>query len=156
MSTIVANEIKGVNDVGVLQPTKPIFSVHGSSNSYVTTSPIVLTTVEVNSGMYDTTTGVVTFPITGRYWLAAMIYCRLDHTEYAAIRYQKSTDGGTTFNNFSYGYDYNNGGGQDHMTVDNIQVVSMNANDQMRLIFVANGEWYDGSAESWWSGWLIG
>ena len=73
MSTIVTNEIKGVNDVGVLQPTKPIFSVHGSTNSYVTTSPIVLSTVEVNSGMYDTSTGVVTFPIAGRYWLAAMI-----------------------------------------------------------------------------------
>ena len=74
MSTIVTNEIKGVNDVGVLQPTKPIFSVRGSTNSYLTTSPIVLSTVEVNSGMYDTSSGVVTFPITGRYWLAAMIY----------------------------------------------------------------------------------
>ena len=156
MSTIVTNEIKGVNDVGVLQPTKPIFSVRGSTNSYVTTSPIVLSTVEVNSGMYDTSSGVVTFPITGRYWLAAMIYVKMDHTEYAAIRYQKSIDGGQTFSNFSYGYGYNNGGGQDHYSVDNIQVVSMNANDKMRLIFISSAEWYDGAQESWWSGWLIG
>jgi len=157
MSTIVANEIKGVNDVGVLQPTKPIFSVHGSSNAYITTSPIVLSTVEVNHGtMYNTSNGVLTFPITGRYMLSCQIYCRLDNTEYAAIRYQKSTDGGQNFSNFSYGYRSNNGGGQDHQSVDNTQIVSVNANDQFRLMFVSDGDWYDGVQESWWSGYLIG
>ena len=131
--------------------------MHGTNYAYVSTSPIVLSTVEVNHGnMYNTSDGILTFPETGRYWLAAMIYCRLDHTEYAAIRYQKSTDGGATFNNFSYGYQYNNGGGQDHFTVDNIQVVSVNAGDKMQIIFASNGEWYDGPQESWWSGWLIG
>tara|TARA_B100000886_G_scaffold248333_1_gene174882 strand:- start:1574 stop:2047 length:474 start_codon:yes stop_codon:yes gene_type:complete len=157
MSTIVTNEIKGVNDVGVLQPTKPIFSVHGSTNSYIQTSPIVLSTVEVNHGnMYNTSNGVVTFPITGRYWLAAQIYCKLDNTEYAVIRYQKSTDNGQNFSNFSYGYRSNTGGGQDHDTVDNSQIVSVNANDQMRLLFLGTAEYYDGVDESWWSGYLIG
>ena len=156
MSTIVANEIRGVNDVGVLQPTKPIFSVHGSSNSYVTTDPIVLTTVEVNSGMYDTSSGVVTIPITGRYWFSAMIYCKMDNTEYTVIGHWKSTDGGTNFRRISYGFQNVNGGGQDHRSNINAQVLSLNAGDKLKLRFQADGEWYDGVQESWWSGWLIG
>ena len=157
MSTIVANEIKGVNDVGVLQPTKPIFSVHGSSAAYVQTSPIVLSTVEVNYGnMYNTTTGVVTIPETGRYWFAAQIYVRMDNTEYGVISYYKSTNNGASYSRISYGYRNVNGGGQDHQSVDNSQVLSLNEGDKLRIQFEGNGEWYDGSNESWWSGWLIG
>ena len=70
MSTIVTNEIRGVNDVGVLQPTKPVFHAFGiAGGTFAHDSNIILPSDTVNVGShYDNTTGRFTVPIAGTYF----------------------------------------------------------------------------------------
>ena len=70
MSTLVTNEIKGVNDVGVLQPTKPLFQAFGiTGGTFAHNSNMILPSVTVNVGShYDNTTGRFTVPIAGTYF----------------------------------------------------------------------------------------
>ena len=99
MSTIVANEIKGVNDVGVLQPTLPIFfawrSTHFSMNQTYTT--LVYDKVDVNVGNhYDNTTGIFTVPQTGIYEFGYAAICANTTTTY---RFRLAKGGDTGFAN---------------------------------------------------------
>ena len=75
MSTIVTNEIKGVNDVGVLQPTKPVFQAFGiAGGTFAHDSHIILPSATVNVGThYDTSTGRFTVPIAGTYFLLVFL-----------------------------------------------------------------------------------
>ena len=71
MSTIVTNEIRGVNDVGVLQPTKPVFQAYGiAGGTFAHGSNVILPSDTINiGGHYDNTTGRFTVPIAGTYFL---------------------------------------------------------------------------------------
>ena len=72
MSTIVANEIRGVNDVGVLTPTRPAFRAEKrASNQNVSDSTTTAITFEHEvfdiGSNYDTSTSRFTAPLTGIY-----------------------------------------------------------------------------------------
>ena len=79
MSTIVTNEIRGVNDVGVLQPTKPSFFAHMTGGTWVdnVADDTVLpfnTTLHNIGNHYSTSTYKFTVPIAGVYFFAFQLY----------------------------------------------------------------------------------
>ena len=98
MSTIVANEIKGVNDVGVLQPTKPVFQAFGiAGGTYAHGSHIILPSDTVNVGShYDNTTGRFTVPIAGTYFFTWSFLGNTTSTKYRYYLYKNGSelDGG--------------------------------------------------------------
>ena len=72
MSTIVANEIRGVNDVGVLTPTRPAFRAEKRTGNQTlsdsTTTKITFEHPVFNIGSnYDTSTSQFTAPLAGIY-----------------------------------------------------------------------------------------
>ena len=98
MSTIVANEIKGVNDVGVLQPTKPVFQAFGiAGGTFAHGSNIILPSDTINIGShYDNTTGRFTVPIAGTYFFTWSFLGNTASTKYRYYLYKNGSelDGG--------------------------------------------------------------
>ena len=141
----------------VTQPALPAWSAYNSSGGYITTNPVVFNSTEVNRGtMYSTSTGVVTIPVAGVYYVTCMLYLRVDNSEDGTLRLQKSTDGGSNFNNVTYAYCYPVGVTQIHVTVTLSHLLDLSANDQIRIAFGGSGEYYNGSQESRFSGFLLG
>jgi len=141
----------------VTQPALPAWSAYNSTAGYINTSPIVFNSTEVNRGsMYNTSTGVVTIPVAGVYHVTCMLYLRVDNSEDGIARLQKSTDGGSNFSNVTYAYCYPVGVTQIHVTVTLSHLLDLSVNDQLRIIFNASGEYYNGSNESRFSGFLVG
>lgn len=142
----------------IFQPAKPMFAAKGSSDAYITTSPIVWATEDFDvGGMYDNSTGVVTIPVDGVYDLSVQLYVRVDNAEDAYPRLQKSTDSGSNWVNQSYSYLYNqSAGGTIHDTRTMHLLLDLNANDQLRVVFGGSGEYYDAAQESRFSMRLVG
>ena len=147
MSTIVANEIKGVNDLGVLQPTLPIFfawrSDHFTMNQTYTT--LVYDKVDINVGNhYDNTTGIFTVPQTGIYEFG---YTAIGTSTSTVYRYRLAKDGVTNWNTQHGGQGYythrmdQSGTGTEYATNSEYSpYVSLNAGDKMSvMIYVDSG-----------------
>ena len=94
MSTIVANEIKGVNDVGVLQPTKPVFQAFGiAGGTFAHGSNIILPSDTINIGShYDNTTGRFTVPIAGTYFFTWSFLGNTTSTIYRYYLHKNGSD----------------------------------------------------------------
>jgi len=141
----------------VTQPALPAWSAYNSSGAYTNTSPIVFNSTEVNRGsIYSTSTGVVTIPVAGVYCINCYLYLRVDNSEDGTLRLQKSTDGGSNFSNVTYAYCYPTGVTQIHVTVTLSHLLDLSANDQLRITFSGSGEYFSGSQESRFSGFLLG
>ena len=110
MSTIVANEIKGVNDVGVLQPTKPVFQAFGiAGGTFAHNSHVILPSATVNVGShYDTSTGRFTVPIAGTYFFTWSFLGNNVDTIYRYYLYKNGSelDGGVHMRLVGDGTDY--------------------------------------------------
>jgi hypothetical protein len=141
----------------ITQPALPAWSAYNSSGAYTNTSPIVFNSTEVNRGsIYSTSTGVVTIPVAGVYCINCYLYLRVDNSEDGTLRLQKSTDGGSNFSNVTYAYCYPTGVTQIHVTVTLSHLLDLSANDQLRITFSGSGEYFSGSQESRFSGFLLG
>ena len=147
MSTIVANEIKGVNDVGVLQPTLPIFFAWRSTSFTMnqTYTTLVYDKVDVNVGNhYDNTTGIFTVPQTGIYEFGYAAICFNATTTY---RFRLAKDGVTNFDTQHGGAGYYTlrmdqaGTGTEYATNSEYSpYVSLTAGDKMSvMIYVDSG-----------------
>jgi hypothetical protein len=141
----------------VTQPALPAWSAYNSTGAYINTSPIVLNSTEVNRGsIYNTSTGVVTIPVAGVYCINCYLYVRVNNSEDGTLRLQKSTDGGSNFSNVTYAYCYTTGVTEIHVTVTLSHLLDLSANDQLRITFGGSGDYYSGSQESRFSGFLLG
>lgn len=140
----------------VNQPALPAWSAYNSSGGWSQASPIVLDSTRVNRGsMYNTSTGVVTIPVSGVYSITAMVYAKLDSTEEATVRIQKSTDSGSNWSNETYAYAYPTNTAL-HVTLTQNYLLDLDSGDQIRMAFSGSGEYFRGSAETRFSGHLIG
>jgi hypothetical protein len=141
----------------VAMPYQPAFSVGGSSNTYITQSPILFDTTELNrNNVYNSSTGVFTAPVSGAYKFDAHIYCRCGTGENAFPRIQKSTNGGSSWTNFSYAYLGDQASGQVDTTLNINVIMNLNVNDLVRVAFQGTGDYYHGNEETRFSGFLIG
>ena len=147
MSTIVANEIKGVNDVGVLQPTLPIFFAWRSTSFTLnqTYTTLVYDKVDINVGNhYDNTTGIFTVPQTGIYEFG---YTAIGSSTTSTYRYRLAKDGVTNFDTQHGGAGYymhrmdQAGTGTEYATNSEYSpYVSLTAGDKMSvMIYVDSG-----------------
>ena len=147
MSTIVANEIRGVNDVGVLQPTLPIFFAWRSTSFTLnqTYTTLVYDKVDINVGNhYDNTTGIFTVPQTGIYEFG---YTAIGNNTSTTYRYRLAKDGVTNFDTQHGGAGYYThrmdlaGTGTEYATNSEYSpYVSLTAGDKMSvMIYVDSG-----------------
>ena len=156
MSTIVTNEIKGVNDVGVLQPTLPIFFAWRSTGYTMnqTYTTLVYDKVDINVGNhYDNTTGIFTVPQTGIYEFG---YTAIGLNGSTVYRYRLAKGGDTGFGNqhgapgyYTHRMDVTGGGSEYGTNGEYSPYVSLNAGDQMSvMVYVDSGtvNGYGGSA----------
>ena len=103
MSTIVADEIKGIDDKGVLLPTLPVFFAWRSSNYTLnqTYTNMVYDKEDIDVGNnYDTSTGIFTVPQNGIYEFGWNAIATNTATIY---RFRLAMGGGTDWNNFNGG-----------------------------------------------------
>ena len=145
------------NSGRVAMPYQPAFSVGGSSNTYITQSPILFNTIELNrNNVYNSSTGVFTAPVSGAYKFDAQIYCRCTTGQNAFPRIQKSTNGGSSWTNFSYAFLGDQASGQVDTTLNVNVIMDLNVNDLVRVVFGGTGDYYHGNEETRFSGFLIG
>ena len=103
MSTIVADEIKGIDDKGVLLPTLPVFWAWRSSNYTMnqTYTNLVFDKEDIDVGNnYDTSTGIFTVPQDGVYEFGWAAIATASET---VFRYRLAMGGDTDWNNSHVG-----------------------------------------------------
>ncbi len=157
MSTLFVDSIEPKTTGGVVtMPDKPAWGVKHSTGAYINTTPLVFNLADVNRGnIYNTSTGVVTIPQTGVYFVSFMLYCRIDPAaEDVSANIEKSIDNGLTFSRQTYAYAYPVDS-RAHITINNNIMLPLNKNDQLRCAISGNGDYYSGMEETRFSGFLI-
>ena len=146
----------------VLMPQVPMFQVHTSSNSYSTDDGTVpYNTVEIDVGSnFNTSTYKFTAPITGYYHMHSHVYANVISGTDVSVRYQVN---GSDYNGVNigasiYAYGYNNAGGGSHEAIDLPLIMKLSANDAVNVAIQTSGtgQYYKGSRETWWFGYLLG
>lgn len=153
-----SNSAIGFDSSGrVTLPQVPCFQAHCTGGSYITTSPIIFDTEDVDKGgIYNHTTGVFTAPIDGIYKIYVQFYARADNAEDIGCRIQKSTNGGTSWTNIVYAYHYPTGITAQHVTLNINQIMDLDEDDQLRVVRLGTGDYYSGPQETFFGGHLIG
>ena len=136
----------------VTMPYQPAFSATPNTNSYITTSPIPFSFVQVNRGNhYNGSTFKFTAPVDGTYFFCVQMYSRVDNSEDSYPRLRVNNV------NQRYSYLYNSGaGGQIHSTVVMPYIVNLSVNDFVDVSFNGSGDYYGGSNETNFMGYLLG
>lgn len=139
----------------ILTPTRPCFQARGANEAYVTTNPVPFPTAEVNIGScYNASTYKFTAPIAGIYYFYAYVYHKNTTGEYNSIQFSKNDS--TDYESAS-GSLYNNDGGAIYATPPTIAVLSLSANDTIKVAFHSStGDYYNGEDESVFGGFLLG
>jgi len=160
MSKLYVDEIRPkTSGKHVIMPENPAWSVKMSSGAYVAlgVTPVIFDVAEINrGGAYNTSTGVVTIPQSGVYNITAMAYVRIDAGEDAAVRIMKSTNGGSSYDLQTYAYHYPVGATQIQTTLTNNILLDLNEGDNLRVDITGNADYYSGSGETRFSGFLVG
>lgn len=139
----------------VLMPTRPQFQARGNNEAYVTTNPVPFPTAEVNIGScYNTSTYKFTAPIAGVYYFYASVYHKTTTGEYNNIQFSKND---STDYESAVGSLYNNDGGSIYTNSPTLAVLSLSANDTIKVAFhTSTGDYYNGEDESVFGGYLLG
>ena len=164
MSNLLVQNIKHTNGTTaqtidstgrVLTPARPAFQARGANEAYVTTNPVPFPTAEVNVGScYNTSTYKFTAPIAGVYYFYASVYHRNTDTEYGNIQFSKND---STDYESAAGSLYQNAGTVVSSTPPTIAVLSLSANDTIKVAFHnSTGDYFNGEDESVFGGFLIG
>lgn len=146
----------------VLMPQRPMFQVHTSSNAYSTDDgTIPFNTVEIDIGSnFNSSTYKFTAPIAGYYHMHAHVYANVISGTDISVRYQVngSDYNGVNIGSSIYSYGYNNAGGGSHESIDVPLIMKLSANDAVNVAVQTSGsgQYYKGSRETWWFGYLIG
>lgn len=160
MSKLYVDEIRPKTSGNpVIMPEKPAWSVKMSSGAYVSlpVTPVIFDVAEINrGGMYNTSTGVVTIPQSGVYNITAMVYVRVNAGNDIAARIMKSTNGGSSYDLQTYAYHYLVGATQIHTTITNNILLDLNEGDSLRCDITGNANFFSGSGETRFSGFLVG
>jgi hypothetical protein len=164
MSNLLVQNIKHTNNTTamtvdtagrILTPTRPAFQARGNNEAYVTTNPVPFPTAEVNIGScYNTSTYKFTAPIAGVYYFYAAVYHKNTAGEYNSIQFSKndSTDYESASGSF-----YNNDSGSMYATIPTLAVLSLSANDTIKVAFHSStGDYWNGEDESVFGGFLLG
>ncbi len=137
----------------VLMPSQPSFSAIGTTNSFITTSPIPFPNVQHNIGShFSTSTNKFTAPIAGTYDIHA-------HIGYIAI--QSNAGNGQVdirVNNVAKAYSYANiPAASGYIPCSVSLLIQLAANDFVTVTFNANGTayYYGGGVECQFSGHLV-
>ena len=164
MSNLLVQNIKHTNNTTamtvdsagrILTPTRPAVQARGANEAYVTTNPVPFPTAEVNVGScYNTSTYKFTAPIAGVYYFYASVYHRNTDTEYGNIQFSKND---STDYESAAGSLYQNAGTVVSSTPPTIAVLSLSANDTIKVAFHnSTGDYFNGEDESVFGGFLIG
>lgn len=143
----------------IFQPAKPMFSAKGKTSgaAYVQTSPIVFPNEEFDvGGMYNTSTGVVTIPVDGKYRFHVSVFVKGDAGENSQVVFQTSTDGGSNYTTVYNGYQKLTGGTQMQVPTSYTLMLDLNANDLARLTFSGTAEYYNSNNYMVFSGEFLG
>ena len=164
MSNLLVQNIKHTNNTTamtvdsagrILTPTRPAFQARGANEAYVQTNPVPFPTAEVNIGScYNTSTYKFTAPIAGVYYFYASVYHKTTAGEYNNIQFSKndSTDYESAVSSL-----YNNDSGAIYTASPTIAVLSLSANDTIKVAFDnSTGDYWNGEDESVFGGFLLG
>ena len=164
MSNLLVQNIKHTNNTTamtvdtagrILTPTRPAFQARGSNEAYVTTNPVPFPTAEVNVGScYNTSTYKFTAPIAGVYYFYASVYHKTTAGEYNNIQFSKND---STDYESAVGSLYNNDSGAIYTNSPTLAVLSLSANDTIKVAFhTSTGDYWNGEDESVFGGFLLG
>lgn len=147
----------------VLMPQRPMFQVRASSSTYKTSSGNVafnLVDLDVGSN-FNTSTYTFTAPVTGHYYMHSHLYSKIVSGGDLVSKFYVNGSGwvGNAGGSTQYmTYAYNNAGGEAHESVDNMAIMYLSASSTVTVNVTPSGSSgvFEGAAETWWLGYLIG
>jgi len=147
----------------VTTPQRPMFQVRASSSTYKTTSGNVafnLVDLDVGSN-FNTSTYTFTAPVTGHYYMHSHLYSKIVSGSDVVSKFYVNGSGwvGNAGGSTQYmTYAYNNAGGEAHESVDNMAIMYLSASSTVTVNITPSGSSgvFEGAAETWWLGYLIG
>ena len=166
MSNLLVQNIKHTNNTTamtvdsagrILTPTRPAFQARGANEAYVQTNPVPFPTADINVGScYNTSTYKFTAPIAGMYYFYHAVYHKNTAGEYGTTMYTKND--GTDGNVGAGGFFYNNDSGSMYTTISVPLLISLTANDTIKVAFLSgsSGEYWNGEHECIFGGYLLG
>jgi hypothetical protein len=147
----------------VTMPQRPMFQVRASSSTYKTSSGNVafnLVDLDVGSN-FNTSTYTFTAPVTGHYYMHSHLYSKIVSGSDVVSKFYVNGSGwvGNAGGSTQYmTYAYNNAGGEAHESVDNMAIMYLSASSTVTVNVTPSGSSgvFEGAAETWWLGYLIG
>ena len=153
-SKLLVDSIEGRTTHGFLTPDRPAFMARGNNNNYVQTTPIPFPSVDFNIGShYNNSTYKFTAPTTGVYMFGSNVYYRCDATELSLIRFMKNTS--TNIGNYSSNT-AGSGAAQQQGGLQLTGLFQLSANDTIEVIFGSTGDYFNGTTDSGFWGYLVG
>ena len=124
----------------VFRPVLPSWNLMGIPNAPSAGNQYIFgsggsTTVVQGGVTHNSTTGAITVPVTGTYYVTWCIILRQSSSGLVVVDLQKSTDGGSSFADFGeFGYVFNiDTVANDFKPYSRSMILELNANEQIRL-----------------------
>jgi len=124
----------------VFRPVLPSWNLMGIPNAPSAGNQYIFgsggaSTVTQGGCTHNSTTGAITVPVTGTYYITFCIILRQSAAGLVVIDLQRSTDGGSTFGDFAeFGYVFNiDTVANDFKPYTRSMILEINANEQIRL-----------------------
>ena len=143
----------------ILQPAKPAWFVGKTGTSYAAQNPVVFDDVDVNVGsIYNNSTGKVTIPVAGNYYMFFKILSRAGSVgsgAQAQVRINRQPSGGSNAT-IPHSYQYGNtaGGSSEYFSLHTACIATLSLNDDITCQTDYQG--YTGDGYTAFGGYLIG